>query len=228
MPPIGERAFRLGDSAPTHAILHTYSLSSRVEPRRHDLYWRVPGAALRPFRERPLVARRGQVSGAPPGESGCPFASSFAQARSQLNVYMQQNPQRKRVSPIFWRVSIAFVTVMTLFLASGTAFAQQALPGDALYNWKLTSEHIWRYTYSDQIGYDITLSNRRMHELLVVSGDEGRREAAILNYEKLLVKFRNAEDADDRARILLVLRAQHQELLQAGVMIPELESFFPR
>jgi len=157
-----------------------------------------------------------------------PDPSYRMRARSQLNVYMQQNPQRKRVSPIFWRVSIAFVTVMTLFLASGTAFAQQALPGDALYNWKLTSEHIWRYTYSDQIGYDITLSNRRMHELLVVSGDEGRREAAILNYEKLLVKFRNAEDADDRARILLVLRAQHQELLQAGVMIPELESFFPR
>ena len=162
------------------------------------------------------------------GREIMPDPSYRMRARSQLNVYMQQHPQRKRVSPVFWRFSIAFVTVITLFLASGTAFAQQALPGDALYNWKLTSEHIWRYTYSDQIGYDITLSNRRMHELLVVSGDEARRSAALKKYEELLVKFRNTENADDRARILPVLRAQHQSLLEAGVIIPELESYFPR
>ena len=149
-------------------------------------------------------------------------------ARSQLNVYMQQNPQRKRVSPVLWRFSIAFVTMMTLFLASGTAFAQQALPGDTLYNWKLTSEHLWRYTADDQLGYDIVLSERRMNELLVVSGDEIRRASAIRNYEKLLVKFRNAEDADDRARILPVLRAQHDVLIEAGVVVPELEDYFPR
>jgi hypothetical protein len=162
------------------------------------------------------------------GRDVMPDPSYRMRARSQLNVYMQQNPQRKRVSPIFWRFSIAFVTVAMLFLASGTAFAQQALPGDALYNWKLTSEHIWRYTYSDQLGYDIVLSNRRMNELLVVSGDEVRRASAIQNYERLLIKFRNAEDADDRARILPVLQAQHQALLEAGVTVPELEDYFPR
>ena len=162
------------------------------------------------------------------GREVMPDPSYKMRARSQLNVYMQRNPQRKRVSPVFWRFSIALVTVVTLFLASGTAFAQQALPGDALYTWKLTSEHIWRYTYSDQIGYDIALSNRRMNELLVVSGDESRRASAIQNYERLLIKFRNAEDADDRARILPVLHAQHEALLEAGVIVPELESYFPR
>jgi len=149
-------------------------------------------------------------------------------ARSQLNIYMQQNPQRKRVSPVLWRFSIAFVTVMMLFLASGTAFAQKALPGDTLYNWKLTSEQLWRLTSSDDLGVDIALSQRRMNELLVVSGDETRRAWAIQNYEKLLVKFRNAESEHDRARILPVLRAQQEALLEAGVMIPELESYFPR
>ena len=156
-----------------------------------------------------------------------PDPSYKLRARSQLNAYMQQYPQRKRVSPVFWRFAITFVTVMMLFLASGTAFAQQALPGDALYNWKLTSEHIWRYTSSDQLGYDIALSNRRMNELLVVSGDETRRDWAIQNYETLLVKFRNAESEHDRARILPVLRAQHQALVDAGLIIPELESYFP-
>jgi hypothetical protein len=149
-------------------------------------------------------------------------------ARSQLNTFMQQNPQRKRVSPVFWRVTVGFATVMMLFIASGTAFAQQALPGDALFSWKLTSENIWRLTSSDQVGVDITLSQRRMNELLVVSGDEMRRAWAIQNYEKLLVKFRNAQNPRDRERILPALREQHDALLDAGVIIPELESYFPR
>jgi hypothetical protein len=157
-----------------------------------------------------------------------PDPSYRMRARSQLNIYMQQNPQRKRVSPIFWRLAVGLATVMMLFLASGTAFAQQALPGDALYNWKLTSEHVWRLTSNDDLGVDIALSQRRMNELLVVSGDEIRRAWAIQNYEKLLIKFRNAENEQDRSRILPVLRAQHQALLEAGVVIPELESYFPR
>ena len=162
------------------------------------------------------------------GREVMPEPSYRMRARSQLNIYMQQHPQRKRVSPVFWRFAVGLVTVMTLFLASGTAFAQQAVPGDRLYNWKLTSEHIWRYTSNDQLGYDIALSNRRMNELMEVSQDEMRRTWAIQNYEKLLVKFRNAEDGKDRERILSVLRAQHEALIKAGITVPELELYFPR
>jgi hypothetical protein len=157
-----------------------------------------------------------------------PDPSYRLRARSQLNVYMQQHPQRKRVSPVFWRTSIAFATVFLLFLASGTAFAQQALPGDTLYNWKLTSEHIWRFTSSDQLEYDIALSNRRVNELMVVSQDEIRRPWAIQNYEKLLIKFHSTADPEDRERILAVLRAQHKVLTEAGISVPELEPYFPR
>jgi hypothetical protein len=162
------------------------------------------------------------------GREVMPDPSYRMRARSQLNVYMQQNPQRKRVSPVFWRVAVSLATMVMLFIASGTAFAQQALPGDALYNWKLTSEHLWRFTSSDQLGFDITLSQRRMNELLVVSGDETRRAWAIQNYEILLIKFQNAEDAKDRERILPVLRAQHDALIEAGIKVPELEIYFPR
>lgn len=157
-----------------------------------------------------------------------PSPSYRMRARSQLNAYMQQNPQRKRVSPVVWRLAISFATVMMLFLASGTAFAQQAVPGDTLYNWKLTSEHVWRLTSGDDLGVDIALSQRRMRELLVVSGDETRRVWAIQNYEKLLVKFQNAESEQDRARIRPALLAQHEALLEAGITIPELESYFPQ
>jgi len=157
-----------------------------------------------------------------------PDPSYRMRARSQLNTYMLQHPQRKRVSPIFWRVAVGLATVMMLFIASGTAFAQQALPGDTLYNWKLTSEHVWRLTSSDDLGVDIVLSQRRMNELLVVSGDETRRLWAVQNYEKLLLKFRNAESDHDRARILPVLQSQHKALIEAGVIVPELEDYFPR
>jgi len=157
-----------------------------------------------------------------------PTPTYKARARAQLSIYMQQNPQRKRLSPIFWRAAIGVMTMLVVFLATGTSFAQQALPGDQLYDWKLTSENVWRMTSSDQLGVDITLSNRRVGELVVVSGDQMRRARAMERYEKLLVKFNAAKNAKDRARILPVLRAQHESLIKAGVSIPELEALFPK
>ena len=150
-----------------------------------------------------------------------------ARARAQLSIYMQQNPQRKRVSPIFWRVAIGVMTMLIAFLATGTSFAQSALPGDQLYDWKLTSENVWRMTSSDQLGVDLTLSNRRVNELVVLSGDQMRRAQALENYEKLLVKFNAAKSEKDRVRILPVLHAQHEALIKAGVSVPELEALFP-
>ena len=103
-----------------------------------------------------------------------------------------------------------------------------SLPGDALYNWKLTSEHVWRLTSNDQLSVDITLSNRRVNELVTVSDNAARRARAIENYEKLLIKFQAEQDELKRARILPILRAQHEALIKAGVVIPELEVYFPR
>jgi len=152
-----------------------------------------------------------------------------ARARAKLSVYMQQNPQRKRVSPIFWRVAIGMMTMLLVFLLTGTSFAQSALPGDQLYDWKLTSEDLWRMTSSDQLGVDLTLSNRRVNELVVVSGNHNRQERALKNYEKLLVKFNATKNQRDRNRILPVLRAQHESLIKAGILIPpDLEALFPK
>jgi hypothetical protein len=157
-----------------------------------------------------------------------PDPSYKARARTQLNIYMQQNPQRRRISPVIWRFAISVASVLLIFVASGTAFAQSSLPGDALYNWKLTSEHVWRLTSSDQLSVDITLSHRRVNELVSVSDNAARRESAIENYKKLLIKFQAEQDPVKRARILPILRAQHEALTKAGVAVPELEIFFPR
>ena len=157
-----------------------------------------------------------------------PAPSYKARARTQLNVYMQQHPQRKRISPVLWRFAITFAAVFLLFLASGTAFAQKALPSDALYTWKLTSEHVWRLTTIDPLSVDITLSNRRVNELVSISDNAIGRERAIRNYEQLLIKFNAEQNEIKRARILPVLRAQHEALINAGVLVPELEIYFPR
>lgn len=162
------------------------------------------------------------------GREVVPDPSYKARTRTQLNIYMQQHPQRKRVSPIFTRFAVAAMTVLLLFVASGTAFAQTALPGDAFYSWKLRSEDVWRFTSSDPLGVDITLSNRRVNELVSVSSDQARRARAVENYQKLLIKFNSEQDPQRRQRILPILRAQHDELLKAGVQVPELEGYFPR
>jgi hypothetical protein len=160
------------------------------------------------------------------GREVIPDPAYKARTRAKLSIYMQQNPQRKRVSPLFWRFAIGIATMLLAFLATGTSFAQSALPGDQLYNWKLTSENVWRMTSNDQLGVDITLSNRRVNEMVVVSQDQMRRARALENYEKLLVKFQSANEKD-RSRIMPVLRAQHEALIKAGVTIPELEALFP-
>ncbi len=76
----------------------------------------------------------------------------------------------------------------------------------------------------------MSFSQRRMNELVwaSVSGDELRRTRALESYQKLLIQFNAEEDAQAQARILPVLRNQHQRLLEAGVLAPELEAYFPR
>jgi len=162
------------------------------------------------------------------GREVVPDPAYKARTRAKLSIYMQQNPQRKRVSPIFWRVAIGVMTMLIAFLATGTSFAQSALPGDQLYNWKLTSENVWRMTSSDQLGVDLTLSNRRVQEIVVVSGNQARQQRALENYQKLLVKFNATKNEKARARILPVLRAQHEALIKAGVLSPALDALFPR
>ena len=161
-------------------------------------------------------------------EAAAPSPSFRTRNRAQLNKHMQENPQMKRVSPVFWRLTITFVSMFLAFLLSGTVFAQGALPGDTFYSWKLRSETMWSIVSPDRLGTDLTLSNRRVNELVALSGDEVRRARAVEDYQRLLIRFRSAQDARDQERILLVLQSQKESLNKAGVSIPELDSFFIR
>ncbi|HZM22635.1 MAG TPA: hypothetical protein VFC02_12885 [Anaerolineales bacterium] len=57
-------------------------------------------------------------------EAVMPTPSFRAHNRTQLNKYMHENPQMKRVSPVFWRLTITLVSMLLAFLLSGTVFAR--------------------------------------------------------------------------------------------------------
>ena len=130
----------------------------------------------------------------------------------------------KRVSPLFWRLTITLGSLLLAFIVSGTVFAQSALPGDAFYDWKRSSENAWRIVSPDQLGTDLTLSNRRVHELVVSSNEIGRARA-LDDYQRLLTRF---QGANDQERVLIVLRSQQEFLRDAGVSIPELDNYLIR
>lgn len=131
----------------------------------------------------------------------------------------------KRVSPVFWRLTITLVSMLLAFIVSGTVFAQSALPGDIFYDWKLGSENAWRIVSPDRLGTDLTLSNRRVNEVVALSGDEVRHTRALEDYQRLLIRFK---DAKDQERVLLVLQSQWEFLDKAGVSIPELNNYLLR
>ena len=158
-------------------------------------------------------------------EMSSPSPSFRSRNRTQLNKYMHENPQMKRVSPVFWRLTIALVSMLLAFILSGTVFAQSALPGDVFYDWKLGSENAWRIVSPDRLGTDLTLSNRRVHEVVALSGDEMRRTRALEDYQRLLVRF---QGANDQERILIVLRSQQEFLRDAGVSIQALDDYLLR
>jgi hypothetical protein len=150
-----------------------------------------------------------------------------ARTRTELNAYIHAHPRAKRPAPFAWRLTYNLVTSLLAFLILGTAIAQRALPGDTLYDWKLTSERVWRTVSIDRLATDLTLSNRRVRELVRVYGDENRRTRAVENYQQMLVRFKSDQDVRHQERIIPVLRVHQESLSQVGISIPELDSYFP-
>jgi hypothetical protein len=154
-----------------------------------------------------------------------PFLRS--RIRAELNQAMKTTPgPQGRVPLFFFRRVLNVALIVLALLMTNTLFAQRALPGEALYNWKLASENLWRAITADPVGTDLKLSDRRINEYVAVSSDEQRRTEVLLGYNKLLVRFRDEKTEADRARIITVLKSQQDNLSQAGLSIPALDNYF--
>jgi hypothetical protein len=146
--------------------------------------------------------------------------------RAELNHAMKSSPQSKvRLPLFFWRMALNVALLVFALVMTNTVFAQGALPGDSLYNWKLTSERAWRMVSADPLGTDLQLSDRRISEYVAVSNDETRRARVLVSYNELLTRFQSEGDNNDQQRILVVLRSQQDSLQRMGLSIPALDNY---
>jgi hypothetical protein len=153
--------------------------------------------------------------------------SPFYAARFRSELMQRTQPPRRRGMPAFFRrmaLNVATLVVLVTFVSTG--LAQAALPGESLYGLKLASENIWRMVTTDPVGTDIKISERRVNEYVAVSTDEVRRARVLNGYHELLVRLESTKDEDEKARILQALKVHQDSLREAGLSIPELDSYF--
>jgi hypothetical protein len=146
--------------------------------------------------------------------------------RAELNLAMKSSPSLKRGVPLFfWRMALNVAVLFFALIMTNTVFAQGALPGESLYNWKLASERVWRVLSVDPVGTDLQLANRRVSEYVAVSNDETRRARVLVSYNELLTRFKTEGNDNDQQRILVTLQSQRDSLHQVGLSIPELDNY---
>lgn len=148
-----------------------------------------------------------------------------ATGRDKLAAHLRAHPRRqvRRPQVVVNRMRLAFRigAVLAALMAAGTAAAQAALPGDALYGWKLASEQVWRAVYPDHLSVDMALARRRADELIRVAADDEARAAALRGYEQAVVALSAYTDPASRAAIDKALADQNADLQNAGIALPE-------
>ena len=159
-----------------------------------------------------------------------PSAAFKESARAKLMDHAHAHPRRpgKSHAPILLRMMVGIAALLILFLATGTAFAQDALPGGALYPWKLSSERAWRAISPDPVNVDLQIADRRADELIVVYQDQGREATALTGYHDALNRLEADNNAKGDARILQTLDTHHDRLTKAGITVPELDQIVER
>jgi hypothetical protein len=154
-----------------------------------------------------------------------PPAAFKARTRAKLYAHMDAHPQKSRqwwkpISSIsLYRPAFALVTLLLVFGMTGTALAQFALPGSAFYPWKLVSEQVWRVVYPDQVGFDISLAERRVDEAIAVSGNTSAQETAVKGYQRVVIDLEKYQDLAAQSRIQQALELQQERLQSTGLLL---------
>lgn len=122
-----------------------------------------------------------------------------------------------------YRPAYILGAIALFFLTAATAAAQSALPGDALYGWKLGSERVWRAVHPQPLEADLALSWRRANELAEVAGRPAAAEQSRQEYERALTRLERYADPASRQTIVNALLQQRERLEQAGIAAPRLD-----
>jgi hypothetical protein len=160
------------------------------------------------------------------GREVMPSLTFNAYTRSAVIQYIRSHPRQPRsMMPVFQRSALAFAMLVIALLATGTAQAQSALPGDAFYSWKLTSEHVWRAFTLAPVETDLIFAERRLSEWIAVSDDPTLSASAMNNYLQAISKFKSVGDVETLTLITPALQSQQQTLNNAGLSNPELDNY---
>jgi hypothetical protein len=147
---------------------------------------------------------------------------------------MRANPRRHES----WYGSLAFKYAASLALlfvtlaTTGTALAQNALPGDTLYGWKLASERIWYSLHQDPLDADIYLSGRRISEIQAIRGRANLEEIGVGAYSAVLQQLSMdlAQDPEKAISVSELLDEQKEKLKEiienSQADLPELDELF--
>lgn len=141
-----------------------------------------------------------------------------ARVRSRLVQEMYSHPHKSvRPTFTFMRPAVGFAAILLALLVTGTAYAQNTLPGESLYGWKLASENAWRTVSSDPVGTDLVIAERRVDELIAVKDDPAARAQALEAYLETVARLRSQAGAQDD-RILPALDSQTAILKKLGIL----------
>lgn len=136
-------------------------------------------------------------------------------------------PRRSQITvsaPMVRRLAISFAMLTAAFLATGTAYAQSAMPGETMYGWKRASEQVWQTLAPHSIEVDVALAERRLDEWIVVENDPKLSADAGEEYQKALQHLGSNGNAENPA-VIAVLQSQQEELANAGLSSPELNEY---
>lgn len=178
--------------------------------RRHPMY----AAQLEPVLQASVNLARGRearVSGA-----------FKARVRTKLLQDISARPRRQaRSGFLFMRLATTLAVMVLVLLTAGTVYAQQALPGEAFYAWKLVSENVWRTVSPDPVATDIVIAERRVNELIAVNHDPALYTDVLKAYIEVTDRLKQEMDAETEALILAMLETQIEELNQSGILLPQ-------
>lgn len=134
---------------------------------------------------------------------------------------------RRLVAGLGQRPAGALPLLALVLLLAVTGVAQAALPGEPLYGWKRASESVWRAVHPDPVAADLSLAERRVEEVIRVSGDPQAEAIAEEAYAASLRRLAGYEQRQQEARIVPALARQQERLAAAGVDLRPFREWFP-
>jgi hypothetical protein len=154
------------------------------------------------------------------------YASTAFRATTRARLIAHTAAPQPRMSIVFrpaWQFAMAIAFLALVMLASTTAVAQNALPGERLYGWKLNSEDVWRVVATDRVSVDLTLADRRATELTRVTLSSPLEEETRDEFHEVLSRLEAEIDSENGPKIDQALLAHQKKLSQAGIRDEKLD-----